>query len=361
MAAASRFGDEAMPPCEEPRAALEDGDGEEVATGLVSGVKVELVDWSKYSRPCESILLSAVCVLLLICGLMGDEWILGYNAELKLVTAGLHWSHVAGQPWDVQTGPLANACTVLGSSSSVACLLAAAGNTSATIGWGAFVIACLLGATFIAQALDAFGVLNRAKLPPTLPIEAIALYGPTACWILLILLLFLMLLAYALLAPASLGGGLAQLGASFGVVRLAWLLGLLGLGVNLSLGHKFGEEHVIMLLDALRGRWSHMTRSQKLIQVLLVLALVCACLLWVRRVDWSALLLVYGLWAHTEHLHDHLSVFACVATFSMCTDALFLAADAIDSIIFIEVTTWILLSCKLVVIAMLVYRREAFV
>ena len=363
MTTPSRFGDEELQPSEEPHPPLEDGDGEEVATGLVSGVKVELVDWAKYSRPCEIALLSAIGVMLLFFGIFGDEWIVGYNADLELVTVGLRWSRVASQPWDALNGMLANDCTVSGSSRSLACLLGATGKATAAIGWIAFMVVGLLGATFIAQALDSIGLLNsaRAKLPPTLPLGAIASYGPTACWALLLVLLFLMLLAYASLAPASLGGGLARLGVSYGVVRLAWLLGLIGFGVNLSLGHKLGDEHVVMLLDALRGRWSHMTRAQKLVQVLLVLALMCALLLWVRRVDWSVLLLVYGLWAHAEHSHDHLSVFACVAIFSTCTDALFLAGDGVDSVLFIEVITWMLVGCKLIVVTMLACTREAFV
>jgi hypothetical protein len=72
-----------------------------------------------------------------------------------------------------------------------------------------------------------------------------------------------------------------------------------------------------VLLDAVRGRWAHMAPSQKLVQVLLVLAFSCALLLWVRHVDWGALLLVYGQWAHAEHAHDHLSLFAVLAIFSV--------------------------------------------
>jgi hypothetical protein len=150
------------------------------------------------------------------------------------------------------------------------------------------------------------------------------------------------------------------LGISYGMVRLAWLFGLLGLGVNLSLGHKLGEDHVVMLLDAVRGRWAHMAPSQKLVQVLLVLAFSCALLLWVRHVDWGALLLVYGQWAHAEHAHDHLSLFAVLAIFSMCTDTLALAADTVDSR-FMEVVTWVLLVSKLLVVLLLICKREAFV
>jgi len=343
-----------------PRANADDGD--EVETGLVSGVKVELVDWSKYARPCEVVLLTCVGILLVVFGLSGTTWTSGYNAQLKLVTAGLHWSRVAGDPWDMQTGQLNRACAAVGRRGTVACSLATAGNMAAACGWIAFVVACVLAGTFLAQGLDKLGALGgvRAKLPPTLPLEALASYLPTACWALLLVLLFLTLLTYAAMAPASLGGGLAYLGASYGAVRLAFFLSLLGLGVNLSLFHKLGEDYVIALLDLLRGRWTHMQTSQKLTQLLLFVALVCAMLLWVRRVDWGVLLILYGLWAHAEHSHDHLSLFACAALFSAGTDALTLAADSADPSL-VEAATWILLSCKLLVVATLIYRREAFV
>ena len=83
-------------------------------------------------------------------------------------------------------------------------------------------------------------------------------------------------------------------------------------------------------------------------------------LLWVRRAEWGLLLIVHGLWAHAEHHHDHLSFFASAAIFSMCTDALALAADAGGSQL-IVLTTWVLLGCKVAVVAMLVVKREAFV
>ena len=94
--------------------------------------------------------------------------------------------------------------------------------------------------------------------------------------------------------------------------------------------------------------------------MLLVLALSCALLLWVRHVDWGALLLVYGQWAHAEHAHDHLSLFAVLAIFSMCTDTLALAADTVDSR-FMELVTWVLLISKLLVVLVLICKREAFV
>jgi hypothetical protein len=61
-----------------------------------------------------------------------------------------------------------------------------------------------------------------------------------------------------------------------------------------------------------------------------------------------------------EHAHDHLSLFAVLAIFSMCTDTLALAADTVDSR-FMEVVTWVLLVSKLLVVLVLICKREAFV
>ena len=62
-----------------------------------------------------------------------------------------------------------------------------------------------------------------------------------------------------------------------------------------------GEDQMIAMLDALRGHWGHLTRRQQLTQVLLGIALLCELCLWLRRVEWGGLLLVYGLWCGTPH------------------------------------------------------------
>lgn len=89
-------------------------------------------------------------------------------------------------------------------------------------------------------------------------------------------------------------------------------------------------------------------------------ALLCDGLLWVRRVEWGGLFLVYGLWAHSQNNHDHLSIFSCGAIFSSCTDVLTLSADAADGT-FVVVITSALVCSKLSVVALLIYSRAACV
>jgi len=213
----------------------------------------------------------------------------------------------------------------------------------------------------VLEVLDELGMLAaaRAKVPPAAPLH-LAVYVPMVCWTLLLLFVFLALLVYALLAGSSVNGVLINLGSSYGAVRLDLLLLLLGLSVHLSLVHKVGEDHVVSMLDSLRGHWGHMSMKQQLSQVLLLLALLCNMLLWLRRVEWGMLLIIYGMWAHNQNSHEHLSIFSCGAIFSVCTDALTLASDAADNTL-IEVMTWFLLLTKMGVVGILVSSKSAVI
>ena len=168
------------------------------------------------------------------------------------------------------------------------------------------------------------------------------------------------LLVYATLSPSTMGAGYAHLGSSYGALRLALLLSALSAGVEACLVHRVGEELLVSLLDSLRGHWPAMSRAQRLTQALLLLALGASAVLWMRRVEWGVLLIAHGLWAHAEHSHEHLTLFAAATTFSVLTDALTLAADAADTT-FVEGLTWTLVVAKVVVVAMLLYTRQAFV
>lgn len=63
--------------------------------------------------------------------------------------------------------------------------------------------------------------------------------------------------------------------------------------------------------------------------------------------------------AYVHHDHDHLGIFCCVASFSMCTDALALASD-IEGGVLLPLLTWPLLLSKLGAVSLLVYYRDAF-
>lgn len=62
------------------------------------------------------------------------------------------------------------------------------------------------------------GLLDQAqaKIPPALPLARIAALVPPVLWSLLAMSCFVALLVFALMAPSTLGGGLAHLGSSYG-------------------------------------------------------------------------------------------------------------------------------------------------
>ena len=338
--------------------AASDG-GAELTAGLVSGLAgIDLVDWTKAARPAEVVCLCMIAALT-VSGLWGSDWVFGSNAELRKVSSGLRHSLVAGEPWDVKTGDLWVTCRAVGNPSSTVCALASAGSAATGLGCTALFICLALLALYIAQHFEEPIRMLQTSLPDG-QYARVARVGPVICWGLLLFFLFATLLVYALLAPASMGGGLAHLGVSYGALRLALLIGVMGVSIHLSLVHKCGEDSVIAMLDSLRGHWGHMNAHQQLCQALLAVALLCEALIWIRRVEWGALLIIYGLWSHSTNSHEHLSLFAAAAIFSVGTDALTLASDAADGP-FLEVVSWVLLGTKLTVVAILVGKRNVFV
>lgn len=361
--------------------ATDDLEDEDVGSSLMSGVKAELVNWQEHARPAEAVLTCLIIVLLAL-ALSGTDWICGATGMGKFAHVGIRTMHDgSGSGAKSLVRMCAEAAAVApppppsgggdgGIHVSVACALAASGSTAGSLATTALATALLLGVALLLEALAARGALNgmRAKLPPSLQphAEQLGELLPAACWSLLLLFTFLTLLLYALKAPGSLGAGLATLGLSYGLVRLAMLLSLVGLGVHLSLVHHMGEDMMISALDALRGHWSSLLLRQKVTQLLLTAALVCEVLLWMQRVEWGGLLVVYGLWAFLHHDHDSLCVFCSIACFSMCTDALSLASADARSMhgtmgVVAPVLTWALLLCKLGAVGMLVYCKDAFI
>ena len=354
-------------PAEGTRADEDEGEAggthgdDEVASLMLGTQTIELTDWRSLARPCEIIVLT-LSGITMVCGLLGDDWVFGFQPDHYPVTAGLTTicrTKVPASSSSSSHTALSGACAAGGSEAALACTLAHAGGVASGLGWTAFAIGIMLGVFYVVSILDERGLLNatRAQLPASLPLRHLATYVPIVCWLLILTFIFLALLAYALLMPTSLGAGLSHVGNSYGLVRLTLLVASIGSSVHLTLVHRVGEDHVVAMLDSLRGHWSHMQLRQKACQVLLGVALVCESLLWVCRVEWGGLLIVYGLWAHSHKNHDHLSLFACAALFSIGTDSLTLATNHSNTVL-IEVVTWLLLICKLSVVSSLVYFRE---
>lgn len=372
--------------------------GDEEAMLMTGGIKIEIVDWTKFAWPVERFL-CVVQVALLGCAYLTTDWAFGVGEQHSMVHAGLRVWKPSG---DVQAAHLNVACVASGSAAStVPCQLAAAGRITGSLCGFSLAVSLLLGACFVLDAFDACGSLARARalVPAAFPIDRIASLVPPALWTLSLLLVFFTLLVFALTAPPSLGGGLARLGSSYGLVRLTLLVALTGLAARASLVHGIGEDLVVGALDTVRGHWAHMSRRQKLTQGLLGCAFLCEILLWIRRVEWGGLILAYGLWAHANNHPDHLSVFCCArvrhctialvrvqqgsmhahmractqprqppcvgrlaggALFSLLTDALTLATDESNGVL-PPLLTWALLLSKLGAVAIMVSSKQAFV
>jgi len=94
-------------------------------------------------------------------------------------------------------------------------------------------------------------------------------HGPPAAWAALLLLQCLALLQYAASSPASLGAGRAELGFSYGLVRLALIVSMLG-----SLAHAVsagalsdaGDELLLEALDAAQSGLTGLGKRPRLLQ-----------------------------------------------------------------------------------------------
>ena len=347
---------------------------EEEAAGLMSGVKAELIDWRRGARPAEFVF-ALLTIGLLSYSLGSSEWLCGASNAGKMVMVSVSTALEQGAPPSKLSTLCASASAQLSkgkdkdkaslglpSHHAVACELADAGSGAAGYGGTALFLAFLLLGFIVASELASHGLLGdlQSKLPPGVPAAKLASAAPVALWSLVVLLTYLALLAFALNAPASLGGGPARLGYSYGLARLALLCGLGGAVTHLSLGQGVGEDIVVAMLDALLGHWSHLTRRQKVTQALLAVGLLCELLLWVRRVEYGGLLLAYGLWAFSHHYHDHLCVFCSLAILSMSTDALTLANDEMHTrALLVPLLTWVLLLSKLGAVSIMVYFKDA--
>ena len=348
---------------------------------LVSGVKANLVDWAKYARPCEQLLATTIAVLLAV-SLGGHSWLCGGTSDGgKVAHIGLYAileqesaNAITSTPTSTQLDAMCAAAVKVKTASAhgepVACALATGGRIAGRLCIAALIVALILVCHFALEALDASrGVLNslRAKIPPgMLPVATkLAKFVPFACWSILLLASFFSLLLFALFAPGTLGSGMAVLGLSYGLTRFAMLLSLMGLAVECAFVLHIGEDQAVSMLDALNGTWAHLATRQKITEVLLLAALVCELLLWLQRIEWGSLLIVFGLHAYTQSNRDHLSAFAALAIFSMATDALNLAsADGRTTHggmgLAAPVLTWAVLLCKLGAVTMLVYTRAVF-
>ena len=94
--------------------------GDEEAAMLMSGVKVELINWQAMARPAESALVGIV-ILLLVLALFGHDWLSGASDRGHMIVAGLGGASEAhSPPVDLQ----AMCEQAVGNETSVSCALA---------------------------------------------------------------------------------------------------------------------------------------------------------------------------------------------------------------------------------------------
>ena len=369
------------------------------------GASPSAAGWSRWSLPAEAALL--FLVLLLLCtGRGGGEWLLGLDEKGELVRAGL----------DAGRAECAAAAANSTASTASACALAAAGaraDTMTAAALGALIAAAIALALELADRAGRLAAARARLQQARFPLRHLYLARP-ACWAALLLLLFGALLLFANHAPRTLGSGFARLGASYGATRLALLFALLGFGVHVTLVQGIGEATVLLVLDSGLEAWRGSGRRQKATMALLLLAAACELLLayrgrcggfpvpslylpcslraaagvprtvWRRALSapalgeagslarrsglkalrpcvryWGSLLVAYGLWSVAKSAQPHLGLWASATLFSVMTDALDVAYDG-GAEGFTPPLVMVLMLCKLVSVAVLVYNKDVF-
>jgi len=121
--------------------------------------------------------------------------------------------------------------------------------------------------------------------------DTIQKYIMATCWCGLWILVFISMAVYALLIPDTLGWGTVELEASFGMLRLCFIL--ISLNAALVINSCFHVWDPAAVVDI----WNDFTNTpwvsaRKALYIELMLQLVCYILMVVTELDWAGLLLV---------------------------------------------------------------------
>lgn len=191
-------------------------------------VKIQLVNWTRAARPVETVLLVTI-VILVWSSLSTLDWLHGTDTAMRNVDLGLKLMAVDANG----TFTVWSQCTP---SREDICSAALAGTTARILSYVSIILGCLLGASFVAEALDERELLVpiRAALPASLAPERLAVL-PFLGWVILYCLIFVTLLVYSIAAPHSLGSGDVDFGMGFGRQRLALIFVLLAAAIHLTL------------------------------------------------------------------------------------------------------------------------------
>lgn len=121
--------------------------------------------------------------------------------------------------------------------------------------------------------------------------DRIQKYIMCACWIALWCFVFSSMATYALLIPDTLGWGTAELEASFGLLRLCFVLCTINGALMVNSLEGFADP------AAAKAVWqdfvaTKLLSARKLLFLLLFVQMICYLLMVVTTVDWSGLLIV---------------------------------------------------------------------
>ena len=90
------------------------------------------------------------------------------------------------------------------------------------------------------------------------------------------------------------------------------VVALAGLTLHFSLSRESSQTLVSHMLDGLLGGWRSVCTARKAAMLAMACSLALELMCWTLRVEWSALILAYGLWGVAVRRDDHLTVFCSV-------------------------------------------------
>lgn len=225
-----------------------------------------IIHWHSHARPFETGVLALVGMLLLL-GLAGGDWLHGTNGDLSTVYAGLKTASVGNA-----TGRLNEACHPSDPGDAVTCAVASAGGWCAGFLTLALLSCVFLIARLVLEVLYTRGLLAvaLARLNEKVPLQTLASLrtaGPAVGWALLVLSLYLALLLYAVKSPSSLGAGPAELGISYGLVRLALVGAGMGAVAHYAAARAIDDSLLLEALDAIKGAVVGLEQRPRVLQV----------------------------------------------------------------------------------------------
>ena len=296
----------------------------------------------------------------------GGAWMSGTNENLAQISAGLYTAIVMETKNELplrQEMNLAKECANE-ARDSVACALVGAGNAAGGFVWLSQAFTFLLLVSVVLKEMQSHGQLESviAKVPPEYEKYVPYIqYAPAFLWLVVCVTEYSALLLYATHVPPTFGAGPAYTCFHFGLYRFTFILTAAGALLHMAFVHGIGEDLAMELLENVRRAiFTPIDAKQRALQGILLGALACETLLWIRRPSWGILLIVYGLCA--QHMSGaarlrHITLFVAAAILSLCTDALEVAGAGYQQSFYVTASLWLLMLCKLAAVCLSCFLR----